>query len=110
MSVNLTTPLAKTWQRRLDRWHRSGLSAAAFGKKEKVSQPRLYTWRKRFVDAGLGAQAVPAQSFKPAFIPAQIRLTQAPLELVLHSGHLLRLSADFSPDRLAEILKAVAGC
>src|SRR5271170_6284622 len=103
MSVNLTTPLAKTWKRRLDRWHRSGLSAAEFGKKEKVSQPRLYTWRKRFSDAGQSAPAVPVQQSKAAFIPIRILTPQATIELVLRSGHLLRLPADFNPARLAEI-------
>jgi hypothetical protein len=39
MPVNLKTPLAETWKRRLDRWQQSGLSAAVFAKQEKVSEP-----------------------------------------------------------------------
>jgi len=114
MSVKLTTPLAKTWKRRLMRWHQSGLSAAAFSKQEKISQPRLYTWRKRFVDAGRAPQAAAAfalpKTLVPTFVPVRIQPALASIELVLKSGQLLRLSADVSPGRLAEILQAVAPC
>ncbi len=100
MAINLKTPLAETWKRRLDRWRQSGLSATRFAKLEKVSEPRLYTWRKRFADAG------PAPVTAPIFVPVKIApaLVPAPIELVLKSGHVLRLSEDISAARLGEIV------
>ncbi len=118
MPINLKTPLAETWKRRLDRWQQSGLSAAVFAKQEKVSEPRLYTWRKRFSDASqapkaatLAASAKPAA---PAFVPVKLKAAPAPavgsFELALKSGVTLRLPADVSASRLAEIVKALAAC
>jgi hypothetical protein len=118
MPVNLKTPLAETWKRRLDRWQQSGLSAAVFAKQEKVSEPRLYTWRKRFADASqtpktatLAASAKPAT---PAFVPMKVKPAPAPasgsIELALKSGVTLRLPADVSPTRLADIVRALAAC
>jgi hypothetical protein len=118
MPVNLKTPLAETWKRRLDRWHQSGLSAAIFAKQEKVSEPRLYTWRKRFADASLApkalALAAPTKAATPDFVPVKLKPTPAPaagsIELALRSGVTLRLPADVSARRLAEIVKALATC
>jgi hypothetical protein len=111
MSAKLSTPLAKTWKRRLNRWQRSGLGAAAFSKQEKVSEPRLYVWRKRF-DEARKARLAPARPVVPAFVPVQVRSTpcSGPMELVLKSGYVLRLPADVGPGHLAEILKAVGAC
>ena len=118
MPVNLKTPLAETWKRRLDRWQQSGLSAAMFAKQEKVSEPRLYTWRKRFADASqapkVAALAEPAKAAAPAFVPVKVKSAPAPasgsIELALKSGVTLRLPADVSTARLVEIVKALAAC
>ena len=118
MPVNLKTPLAETWKRRLDRWQQSGLSAAVFAKQEKVSEPRLYTWRKRFADANLApkapSQGVPAKPATSSFVPVKLKPTLAPasgsIELALRSGITLRLPADVSPTRLAEIVRALSPC
>jgi len=118
MPINLKTPLAETWKRRLDRWQQSGLSAAVFAKQEKVSEPRLYTWRKRFAEASQAPKApplaAPAKATAPAFIPVKVKPAPAPasgfIELALKSGVTLRLPADVSPTRLAEIVRALASC
>jgi transposase len=114
MSLKLTAPLAQAWKRRIDRWRQSGLSAAAFSKQEKVSQPRLYTWRKRFVDAGQAPESVPppipAAHPSPAFVPVKFKPAQATIELALKSGHVLRLPADFAPSHLADLLRALEAC
>ena len=118
MPVNLKTPLAETWKRRLDRWQQSGLSAALFAKQEKVSEPRLYTWRKRFADASqlpkTPALVAPAKATAPAFVPVKVKPAPAPpsgsIELTLKSGVTLRLPADVSVTRLAEMVKVLATC
>ena len=118
MPVNLKTPLAETWKRRLDRWQQSGLTAAIFAKQEKVSEPRLYTWRKRFADASqapkVAALAAPAKAAAPAFVPMKVKPAPAPpsgsIELTLRSGVTLRLPAEVSAARLAEIVRALATC
>jgi hypothetical protein len=116
MPVNLKTPLAETWKRRLDRWQQSGLSASVFAKQEKVSEPRLYTWRKRFADASQApkAPALGGPAKTPAFVPVKVKPAPAPpsgsIELTLKSGVTLRLPADVSATRLAEIVRALAAC
>ena len=118
MPINLKSSLAETWKRRLDRWQQSGLSAAVFAKQEKVSEPRLYTWRKRFADASQAPRAAgQVQAPKPAtpvFVPVKVKPVPAPvtgsIELALKSGVTLRLPADVSATRLADIVRALAAC
>jgi hypothetical protein len=118
MPVNLKTALAETWKRRLDRWQQSGLSAAVFAKQEKVSEPRLYTWRKRFADASqapkVAGQVPAAKLATPTFVPVKVKAATAPtsgsIELALKSGVTLRLPADVSAARLADIVRALVTC
>ena len=107
MSINLSTPLARAWKRRLKRWRESGLSAAEFSRREKISAPRLYTWRQRFAEAATSPEAHPA-----TFVPAQIIPSPGlgAVELALKSGQILRLPVDISAARLAEIVQALAAC
>lgn len=109
MPVNLSSPLAQSWKRRLGRWRRSGQSAIEFCRREKISPPRLYTWRRRFAEA----PAEPRRRIrsKPAFLPVQVSAAAAPaqgIELAFPTGHVLRLPADVDAGRLAQVVKALA--
>jgi transposase-like protein len=69
------------WHQRLQRFARSGLSITAFCRREGVSQPSFYAWRRRL---GNGS---------PRFLPVRVvPPTGAPVEVLLPSGCVLRLS------------------
>ena len=71
----------RLWHQRLERFARSGLSIAAFCRREGVSQPSFYSWRRRL---GEGS---------PRFLPVRVvPPATAPVELLLPSGCVLRLS------------------
>jgi transposase len=78
--------LAEQWQQRLLRFERSGLSVCAFCDREGVSTPSFYAWRRRL------RSAPAADADGPRFLPIQV-LAAAPVELVLPSGAVLRLTA-----------------
>jgi hypothetical protein len=71
----------RLWHQRLERFAHSGLSIAAFCRREGVSQPSFYAWRRR-----LGENS-------PRFLPVRvIPPAAAPVEVLLPSGCVLRLS------------------
>jgi hypothetical protein len=39
--------LATRWRERISRWRQSGLSIAEFCRREQISQPSFFAWRKR---------------------------------------------------------------
>jgi transposase len=78
--------LSALWQQRLQRFERSGLSVSAFCDREGVSTPSFYAWRRRL------RSAPPTDADGPRLLPIQV-LASAPVELVLPSGAVLRLTA-----------------
>jgi len=99
----------RRWQQRLDRFRRSGLSVADFCDREGISTASFYTWRRRL-------QADPALNTadEPHLVP--VRLVppppSAPVELLLPSGVVVRLSPDTDPAWLRQLLPllGVASC
>jgi transposase len=74
------------WQQRLLRFERSGLSVSAFCDREGFSTPSFYAWRRRLrLDS-------PAAPDGPRFLPVRVLAAAPPVELVLPSGAVLRLS------------------
>jgi transposase len=97
------------WQQRLDRFHRSGLTVPAFCDREGISTASFYAWRRR-----LQADLTPPDADTPRLVP--IRLVNppvsAPVELLLPSGVVLRLSPDSDLAWLRQLLPllGVAPC
>jgi len=104
----------------------SGLSVAEYARREGISEKRLYSWRSRL--AARQASEVGARvdgSCKPrtpAFVPAVIvdrsgrAVGSAPVadavtgvEVVLRSGHRLRIGADFDAATLVRLVEALDG-
>jgi transposase-like protein len=80
----------------------SGLSVAAFAAREGLDAQRLYGWRRR-----LG----PPESVSPSFV--EVTAAIAPMEIVLRSGHVVRLSPSFDAAalvRLLEVLEETPAC
>ena len=89
-----TSVRARQMRRVLAHWQRSGLTLREFGEKRGIPLSTLSWWRRVFRHAGdeegNGAAAEPAVVFTEVSPPANVPGTAAVLEIVLHSGHLVR--------------------
>jgi transposase-like protein len=80
----------------LGRLESSGLTVREFAEREGLDRQRLYRWRTQF-----GPTAV------PTFVEIARPVRGAAIEVVLRSGHVLRVPAEFETEtvrRLVEIL------
>ena len=89
------------WRERLERQRRSGLSVAAFCRRERVSQPSFYHWRKRL-----------AAAERPLFVPVQVA-DDAPasaggLEIDLPGGAVVRLPVGAPRELVSLAIEAAA--
>jgi hypothetical protein len=97
------------WQQCLDRFRTSGLTVADFCEREGISTASFYAWRRRF-EAG----PAPAAADAPRLVPVRFVAppASAPVELLLPSGVVLRLSPDTDLAWLRQLLPVlgVAPC
>ena len=92
------------WRRRIAAWRKSGQSATAFCRREGVSAPSLYAWRRRL--AGTVMAPVTA-STASAFVPVRVaRTSVVSAELELKSGLVLRLH-DVGLDQVGVLVRAL---
>lgn len=105
------SPLEGTWRDRVTRWKASGLNVRAFCRSEGLSEPSFYSWRRTIAERDA---ATTSAASTPAFVPLTVVPVSAPpiLELVLRSGHLLRIPHGYDPEQLRQVLAAleVASC
>jgi transposase len=84
------------WQQQLARLEQSGLSLAAFARREGLSSKSLYNFRhklKSSLDSKLARAPAPT-TFVPVRVSAPVGLDSSPrCVLVLPSGHRLELSS-----------------
>ncbi len=109
------TERARYWQRHLDRWERSGLSQTAFCRRHGLKAVTFGWWkrklatgrthnRRRVPDAGRASSVAHRTDF------VEVAITSAGMagyEVVLSGGVVLRLSADFDPDRVSQLIAVV---
>ena len=77
------------WQRALEAQQESGISIAAFCKKEGIRQSAYYYWRRKLA----GGVSKPNQKSPPDFLEVVMPAgNTVALELVLSSGHTLRIN------------------
>jgi hypothetical protein len=62
---------AAQWQERLERWQRLQCTVGEFCRREGVSQPSFYHWRRRLA-SGSGSRSVRDVTRGAAFIPVQV--------------------------------------
>ena len=77
----------------LERLTASGLTVRAFGEREGVDPQRLYRWR-----------GVIGECSAPAFVEVARAASAGPLEILLRSGHVVRLSEGFSEEALRRVV------
>jgi hypothetical protein len=111
-SLGSTTSVrAREMRRVLGRWQRSGLTLREFGEKRGIPVSTLSWWRRVFRDAGAeqmnGAPAENPVVFTEVPPPANVRRTPSVLEIVLPSGHLVRVPAGADTGTLRRVLQAL---
>jgi hypothetical protein len=90
----------RQWRQWLRAWQRSGLSVAAFCRRQGLAEARFYAWRR------LLAQRDAEQR---AFVPVQVLSESTPasgrmLEVILTSGRRLRVPGGFDAATLRQVL------
>jgi hypothetical protein len=106
-----TSVRAREMRRALARWQRSGLTLREFGEKRGIPLSTLTWWQRVFRHAGdeegKGVAAENPVAFVEVPKPASVRTTPAVLEIVLHSGHLVRVPAGVDLATLQRVLQAL---
>jgi hypothetical protein len=88
------------WRRRIAAWRESGQSVMAYCRRERLSAPSLYAWRRRLAGT---VTAAATSSFVPVTV---VRTTAVSAEVELKSGLVLRLH-DVALDQLGVLVRAL---
>jgi hypothetical protein len=99
------------WREALRRFAHSGLGVRAFCRRAALPESAFYFWRRELArrETAVSAAAKPGRRQSPAFVPALVTGPLGPegLSLELAGGRVLRLPADISAARLAELILAL---
>jgi transposase-like protein len=98
------------WRGVLKRHARSGHSVRAFCRREQLSEPSFYAWRRTIQERDTTGQHSPRPAFLPAAISPTIRDAAPPdsgLVIELRGGRRLRLPASMAAARVAELVQAL---
>ncbi len=96
------------WQMVLETFKTSNLSVRRFCKREGLSEPSFYSWRKKLSkdnDSTNEKREIDSSSFIKVSIPDQ---QSCNLEIVLTSGNILKIPNDFNTKMLTDILLALS--
>jgi hypothetical protein len=109
-----TSPRARQMRRVLARWQRSGLTLRESGQQRGIPLSTLTWWRQVFRRAGepvnAAVKSVPASDavvFTEVPRPATVPTTPAVLEIVLCSGHVVRMPSGADTNTLQRVLQAL---
>ena len=100
------------WRAALAHQREGGLGVRAFCRREKLSEPSFYAWRRILLQRDAQRQPKPKQTrARVPFVPVVLREAPRPLEgtivIELCAGRRLHLPADVAPDRLAALVHAL---
>ena len=106
-----TSVRARQMRRVLAHWQRSGLRLREFAEQRGIPLSTLSWWRQVFRRAGgedgNGVAAEHPVVFTEVPQPANVPRTPSVLEVVLHSGHVVRVPAGADTDTLQRVLQAL---
>src|SRR5258707_7339449 len=109
-----TSPRARQMRRVLARWQQSGLTLREFGQQRGIPLSTLTWWRQVFRRAGeqvnTASKSAPASDavvFTEVPRPAPVPTTPPVLEIVLRSGHVLRVPAGADTDTVQRVLQVL---
>lgn len=105
--------LRQQWQKRLERFHQSGLSVAAFCVRERISAPSFYSWRRR-LDSKPDFPRPPRSDHAPPhaaprLLPVHILPPSPSVEVVLPTGPILRVAPGTDLAFLRSLVDALGG-
>lgn len=107
------------WQDVLERQRQSSLSVREFCRRNQLSEPSFYSWKKKLRGEHAGNVAptktpekcsepqrrTPDPTATPVFVPVRISdAGQSLLELIHPRGHVLRVPSDYDPQALQQVL------
>ena len=107
-SQKSNTDQQQFWQMVLETFKSSGLSVRQFCKREGLSEPAFYSWRKKLTKSDESAEGKQKDTNPSAFIEvAMLKNDSVVLELLLSSGNTLRISSDTDSKTLVKVLSAL---
>jgi transposase len=98
------------WAKRVERWEKSGLSAEAFGARERLKAKQLYWWRWKLRSSPPeSAPSAPPLRFLPVHVKDVDATTPSAgasvaLEIVLCNGRVVRVAPGYDPAMLERVL------
>lgn len=103
------------WRRVLARFRKCGLSVRAFCRREKVTEPSFYAWRRTIRERDAAKQTgLKRRTERPAFLPVVVRGERlgdsgggAGVTVELRGGRVLRCPGEITGERLAELVRAL---
>ena len=99
---------AETANHMITRWKKSGLSQAAFCRREEIALYTFNYWMRKTGRSSRKSRNQKKQNFLEIKNPrGRITSHDSPIELVTPSGYQLNLSSGFSSDDLHRILSAL---
>ena len=109
-----TSPRARQMRRVLARWQRSGLTLREFGQQRGIPLSTLTWWRQVFRRAGELVDAAPKSAlasdavvFTEVGRPATVPTPPPVLEIILRTGHTLRVPVGADTETLHRVLQAL---
>lgn len=125
--------LEHLWRTRLTRWTASGLNVRDFCRRYQLAETAFYFWRREIAARDRSPAPTPAARTstarrtsptasrrsstprrtsppdpRPTFVPVRV-LADAPLELVLRGGHVLRVPPGYDARHLRAVVAALEG-
>ncbi len=96
----------RLWRRLIQQWRRSGLSVRAFCDQHALHESSFYFWRRTLAQRQAeGLTFVPVQVVAPALeAGASAGPAGAALEVVLHTGRVVRVKPGFDAPTLQRLL------
>jgi hypothetical protein len=104
----------RLWQGRVARWRRSGLSVREFCRRESLSEPAFYAWRRELArremsESPAAGAARQGASQATRFVPVQVVASHpviqtSAIEIVLPRGRRVRVRPGFDRDALQAVL------
>ena len=106
------------WRLALEEFQGSGLSVRAFCRREGLSEPSFFSWRRTLQerdaakrDAGCDrAGLIPVDVVEPVDSSPGCEQAPAYLEVITPSGFTLRFHSDIEPRQLGVVLGVIADC
>jgi hypothetical protein len=100
------------WRRLIAEWRRSQLNIRAFCKQRQLSEPSFHAWRRTLAERDRErtarrprrASRQQAPTFVPLRVVPEVSDAASGIEVVLTSGHVLRVRSGFDVETLRQLL------